>query len=217
MISVADLLVNNRIPGNYFATDAYVRSDLEMGLLENRQGDRLLALPETLIQGIYAGLDRETGQATRLVLFNCGRWWGKNLYSRFSEELTDYYGVPMSDMSMAEFIQALQQCWVTHGWGKIEIDQTHQHRGLLVIKVWNSPYAHLAPKGTQPVCQLEAGVFASFFSQVSGRELHCVQTTCESLGADCNRFLLGLPKRIEPAETMVTNLDHDAIIQKLCS
>ncbi|MEO1208031.1 MAG: 4-vinyl reductase, partial [Cyanobacteria bacterium J06638_20] len=39
MISVADLLVNNRVPGNYFATDAYVRSDLEMGLLENRQGD----------------------------------------------------------------------------------------------------------------------------------------------------------------------------------
>ncbi|MBD1910070.1 MULTISPECIES: V4R domain-containing protein [unclassified Leptolyngbya] len=217
MISVADLLVNNRIPGNYFATDAYVRSDLEMGLLENRQGDRLLALPETLIQAIYSGLDRETGQASRLVLFNCGRWWGKNLYSRFCEELTDYYGTPLSDMPMVEFIQALQQCWITHGWGKIELDESHQHRGLLVVKITNSPYARLAPKQNQPMCPLEAGILASFFSQLAGRELHCVQTTCESMGADCNRFIVGLPKRLEPAETMVTNLEHDAIIQQLCS
>lgn len=216
MISVADLLVNNRIPGNYFATDAYVRSDLEMGLLENRQGDRLLALPETLIQAIYSGLDKETGQASRLVLFNCGRWWGKSFYSRFCEEITDYYGTSLSDMPMVEFIQALQQCWVTHGWGKIELDQTHQHRGFLVVKVTNSPFARLAPTHDQPTCHLEAGVLASFFSQLTGRELHCIQTTCESMGADCNRFVLGLPKRLEPAETMVTNLDHDAIMQQLC-
>ena len=39
MISVADLLTNNRVPGNYFATDVYVRSDLELGLLENRLGN----------------------------------------------------------------------------------------------------------------------------------------------------------------------------------
>ena len=217
MISVADLLVNNRVPGNYFATDAYVRSDLEMGLLENRQGDRLLALPEALIQGIYAGLDKETGQATRLVLYNCGRWWGKNLYSRFVEELTDYYGTPLSDMPMVEFLQSLQNCWKTHGWGHIELDSSSQHRGLLVVQIWNSAYARLAPKSNQPVCQLEAGVLASFFGQLSGRELYCLQTTCESMGADCNRFIIGLPKRLEPAETMVTNMEHDAIMQQLCS
>ncbi|HIK53588.1 MAG TPA: 4-vinyl reductase [Synechococcales cyanobacterium M55_K2018_004] len=216
MISVADLLVNNRIPGNYFATDAYVRGDLEMGLLENRQGDRLLAIPETLIQGIYAGLDKETGQASRLVLFNCGRWWGKNFYTRFSEELTDYYGNSLSDLPMVDFLQSLQQCWITHGWGKLDLDQTHQHHGFLVVKIWNSPFARLAPKTNQPVCYLEAGILAAFFSQISGRELHCVQTTCESMGADCNRFILGLPKRLEPAETMVTNLDHDAILKHLC-
>lgn len=217
MISVADLLVNNRIPSNYFATDAYVRSDLEMGLLENRQGDRLLALPETLIQAIYSGLDKETGQASRLVLFNCGRWWGKNFYARFCEELTDYYGVPLADMAMVEFMQALQQCWITHGWGKIDLDQTYQHRGFLVVKIWNSPFVHLAPKRDQPVGHLEAGILTAFFSHLTGRELHCVQTTCESMGADCNHFVLGLTKRIEPAETMVTNMEHDAIMQQLCS
>lgn len=216
MISVADLLTNDRIPSNYFAFDIYVRGDLEMGLLENRQGDRLLALPETLIQAIYSGLDKETGQAARLVLFNCGRWWGKSFYVRFCEQLAEYYDTAISDLPMVEFLQSLQQCWITHGWGKIDLDQTYQPRGFLVIKTWNSPFAKHATNWKQPVCYLEAGVLSSFFSNLTGRELHCVQTTCESLGADCNRFVLGLPKRLEPAEAMVTKLNHDAILQQLC-
>ncbi|MDX2097381.1 MAG: V4R domain-containing protein [Leptolyngbyaceae cyanobacterium bins.59] len=218
MISVADLLTDNRIPGNYFATDAYVRGDLELGLLENRQGGRLIALPEVLIQAIFSGLDKETGQATRLVLLNCGRWWGRNFYSRFSEELTDYYGTALSDMGMAEFLECLQQCWITHGWGKIDLDQTHQQRGFLVVKTWNSPFASHAPKGKLPVCYLETGIFISFFSQLTGKDLSCVQTACESQGADCNLFVLGLEKRLAPVEAMLeAGTGHEAIMQKLCS
>jgi predicted hydrocarbon binding protein len=217
MISVANLLPNNRIPGNYYATDAYVHSDLDLGLLENRRGDRLLAIPETLIQAIYAGLDKETGQASRLVLFNCGRWWGKNFYMRFRGEIADYYGHPLADMTMVEFLQCLQQCWMTYGWGKIDLDQTFQQRGFLVIKTWNSPFAHQAPKTFGiPVCFLEAGVLGAFFSQLTGKDLHCIQTTCESLGSDCNRFILGLQKRLEPVEAMVINaMDHAVIMQTL--
>lgn len=218
MISVADLLIGNRVPGNYFASDIYVQGDLELGLLENRRGDRLLALPETLIQAIYTGFDKETGQATRLVLFNCGRWWGKNFYARFCEELSDYYGIALADMGMVEFLQSLQQCWVTHGWGKIDLDQTYQQQGFLVIKIWNSPFAKLSPRTERPVCFLEAGILSSFFSQLTGRELHCVQTACESLGAEYNQFVLGLTNRLEPVEEMVENrLDHEAIMQQLCA
>jgi uncharacterized protein len=217
MISVADILINNRVPGNFFAPDIYVRGDLEAGLLENRQGDRLLAVPETLIQAIYAGLNRETGQAASLVLFNCGRWWGKSFYTRFCEQVTSYYSLPLADMPMVEFLQALQECWIAHGWGKIELDQSYQQRGFLIVKGRNSAFARLAPKQQQPVCHLEAGVLSSFFSQLTGKDLHCVQTSCESMGADCNRFLLGLSQRLAPVEKMVTNLDHDAIMQQLCS
>lgn len=218
MISVADLLTNNRVPSNYFATESYVRSELEMGLLENRRGDRLIALPETLVQAIYSGLEKETGQASRLVLFNCGGWWGKNFYARFQEELTEYYGEALADMSMADFLQNLQQCWITHGWGKIDLDYTHHHRGFLVIHIWNSPFASLAPKLDRPVCFLEAGILSSFFSQLSGRALHCIQTTCESQGADRNRFILGLESRLNPVEAWVENLtSHDEIMEKLCA
>jgi predicted hydrocarbon binding protein len=218
MISISDLLVDSYLPGNYFATDVYVKGDLELGLLENRRGDRLLSLPATLIQGMYSGLEQETGLASKMVLFNCGRWWGKNLYARFCEELTEYYQIAVADMSMIEFMQCLQQCWTTHGLGKIDFDQTYQSRGFLIIQVWNSPFACQAPQSNQPKCFLEAGAFSAFFSQLTGRELGCIQITCESLGADRNRFVLGLPKRIQPAEVMVeTGVDHDSILQKLCN
>lgn len=216
MISVADLLINNRIPGNFYASDVYVRGDLEVGLLENRQGDRLLAIPETLIQAIYSGLDKETGQAARLVLFNCGQWWGRSFYTRFCEQVSGYYSMPLANMPMVEFLQALQECWMAHGWGTIELDQTYQQRGFLIVKTKNSAFARLAPNPQRPVCYLEAGMFASFFSQLSGKELSCVQTTCESMGADCNRFLLGIPQRLEPVEAMLPKLDHEAIMQQLC-
>lgn len=217
MISISDLLIDQHLPGNYFATDIYVKGDLELGLLENRRGDRLLALPSTLLQGIYSGLDKETGLASRMVLFNCGRWWGKNFYARFCEELTDYYHTAVADMSMVEFVQCIQQCWITHGLGKIELDRTHQDHGFLVIQIWNSPFARQAPKDGKPACFLEAGVLSAFFSQLTGRDLHCIQTTCESMNQDCNQFVLGLTKRIQPVEGMVASgIEHDAIMQKLC-
>ncbi|HIK14150.1 MAG TPA: 4-vinyl reductase [Leptolyngbyaceae cyanobacterium M33_DOE_097] len=218
MISVADLLTNNRVPGNYFAADTYIRGDLELGILENRRGERLIAIPETMIQGIYSGLEKETGQASLLVLFNCGKWWGKNFYTRFREELTDYYGTALADLPMVDFLQCLQQCWLTYGWGKLELDHSLHNRGFLLIKTWNSPFAALAPQNKVPYCFLEAGVLASFFSQLTGRDLHCVQTTCESMGAEYNQFLIGVAPRMKKAEELVAQqLDHDRIVEALCA
>ena len=216
MISVSDLATNQRIPTNYFATDVYVRSDLELGLLENRRNERLLAMPEPLLKAIYSGLDKETGQAARLVLYNCGRWWGKNFYARFSEEVSDYYETPLAQMKMLDFLQCLQQCWKTHGWGKLDLDRQHMGQGFLILKTWNAPFAAHTPQLGVPVCFLDAGVFSAFFSQLSGQDLYCVQTSCESLGAECNYFIVGLEKRLSPIEKLVEDgKSHDAIIENL--
>jgi uncharacterized protein len=216
MISVSDLLINDRLPANYYASDVYVRGDLEMGLLESRRGDRLLSLPETLIQAIYSGLSKETGQASRLVLFNCGRWWGKNFFNRFRDEVSEYYGTPLVEMQMAEFLQALKQCWITYGLGKLDLDQTYHDRGFLIVETHHSPFARLATDAELPSCFLEAGILAAVFTQLAGRELHCVQTRCESRGAESNLFVIGLQKRLEPAEALVEKqLDHESILPRL--
>ncbi len=216
MVSVADLLVDGRLPGNYFAQDLYVRGSTELGLLENRRGDRLLAIPEPLLQAIYAGLEKETGQASKLVLYNCGRWWGKNFYARFCEELADYYSQPLANLSMAEFLQSLQQCWKTHGWGQIHLDITYRDQGFLSIEIAHSPFTAAAPASQTPSGDLERGILEIFFSQLTGREIICVQTSCTTRGDDANRFVLGLEKRLQPAAALVANgQSHQSIMQAL--
>jgi hypothetical protein len=217
VITVADLLKEQRLPGNYFAFDAYIQGDFESGLVENRRGDRLIALPETLIQAIYAGLQHEIGPSAGIALLNCGRWWGKNFYTRFVEQVSEYYGKPIAEMEMVEFLQCLKQCWKTHGWGVFDLDLNYSSQGFLVVKITNSAFAQQAPKGDSPACFLEAGILSAFFSQLTGRELRCVQITCESLGADSNQFVLGLADRVKPVEAWVAEqVDFETIMNQLC-
>jgi predicted hydrocarbon binding protein len=216
MVSVADILVDGRLPGNYFASDLYVRGSTELGLLENRRGDRLLAIPNPMLQAIYAGLDKETGQASKMVLYNCGRWWGKNFYARFCEELNDYHNQPLANLSMAEFLLSLQQCWKTHGWGQIKLDTAYRDQGFLCIETWHSPFTAVAPQTQTPSGDLERGILEIFFTQLTGQELRCVQTSCTSKGDDCNRFVLSLEKRLQAVEGMVASgQSHQNIMQNL--
>ena len=216
MIEVAELIKDGPLLGNYFALDAYVQGDYEFGLIENRQGARLIGLPEVLLQAIQTTLEQEVGPAAGLVLFNCGRWWGKNFYRRFSEELSNYYGKPLAQMEMVELLQCLKQCWKTHGWGTLDLDMDYYQQGFLVIKVANSAFAEISTSEDLPQCFLEAGIFSVFFSQITGRNLHCVQTSCESMGAECNHFVVGLSKRLEPVEAWLKEKqDHASIMELL--
>lgn len=164
MIEINNLLIKPQLPGNYFAYDAYVKGDLELGLLENRLGGRLLGLPSTLLEAIYTGLEQETGQAARLVLFNCGRWWGKNFYVRFCEEISEYYDKTVAQMEMIEFIQCLQQCWKTHGWGTFDLDAQYTNTGFLILITKNSPFASVAKDWNRPVCFWKLEFLAPFLA-----------------------------------------------------
>jgi len=217
MISIASLLEKKPLKGNYFAPDAYLQGDFELGLLETRQGSRLIALPEVLLQGIYDGLEQEIGQASGIVLYNCGRWWGKSFYRRFIEEVSEYYETPLAQMEMIEFVSCLKQCWKTHGWGVADFDFDCYGEGFIVVKTVNSPFAASAPQNKQFACQIEAGILSAFFSQLTGEELGCVQTSCESMGAECNYFVIGLENRIKLANGWLEeNQDHPTILERLC-
>ena len=167
MIAVADLLNRPQSPGNHFAFDAYVEGDFELGLITNRHGSRLLALPHTLLASIQASLTYEVGDSSRLVLFQCGKWWGKNFYRRFNEEVSQYYGKPLAQLEMVEFLQCLKECWKTYGWGLLEIDVSYYNQGFLVAITRNSSFAATRPAADQlsdkPVCYAEAGLFSAFF------------------------------------------------------
>ncbi|GAB4210862.1 MAG: hypothetical protein OHK0012_02240 [Synechococcales cyanobacterium] len=205
------------IPSNYYAPSVYVQGDLESGLLSSRRGDRLLALPQPLIEAIYSGLEYETGQAMKLVLRHCGRMWGKEFFRRFANELTDYHHKSLTELEMGVFLQNLQQAWKTHGWGTFAIDWSYQDQGLLVVHIQNSPFTALFPADVpRPMGYLEAGMLATWFSQLTGRELNCVQTTSMVLGAPVDTFVITAAERLKDAETWVDNgQTHDQVVQQL--
>ena len=216
MVDISELVEDKSLFGNYFASDAYVQGDFEFGLIENRQGSRLIALPEVLLQAIDVSLKEEVGSAAGIVLFNCGRWWGKNFYRRFEEELTQYYGKPIAQMEMVELLQTLKQCWKTHGWGILDLEMDYYQQGFLVIAIENSAFAENANDKERPQCFLEAGILSAFFSALTNRNLHCIQTACESMGAERNRFVVGIHDRLKPVESWLEeNLDHEAIMKRL--
>ncbi len=216
MISVADLVQNKSLKGNYFAPSAYVQGDFELGLMETRQGSRLIALPEVLLQGIFAGLEEEIGQASGVVLYNCGRWWGKSFYRRFVQEVSSYYETPLAKMEMVEFLSCFKQCWKTHGWGVIDFDFDYYQQGFIVAKTVNSPFAEASSQGQGFSCHLEAGILGAFFSQLTSENLVCVQTSCESMGHECNYFVIGLEERVKLANAWLEEgQDHPTIMERL--
>ncbi len=217
MISVKELVRESHLPSNYFAPDIYLQGDLEAGLIENRGGARLLALPDSLLRAIYEGLAEEVGAASESVLYKCGAWWGKTFYRRFAEEVSTHHQKPIADIEMIEFLQCLKQSWKTHGWGKIDLDFGFYQQGFIVVQVWNSAFAKSSPSIGKPKCFVESGLLSSFFSGLTGQKLHCIQTTCESMGAECNHFVLGLPDRVKRAEAWLQeNHDHSDIMNRLC-
>ncbi len=220
MIDVAKITQQKQfLKGSYFSFDAYIKGDLELGLIENRSGSRLLGLPESLLEGIHSAIDSEIGQGgSNLVLFSCGKWWGKSFYRRFALEVSQYYGKPVTELEMGEFLQCFQECWQTNGWGKLEIELDYYKKGFLVIKTYNSAFAKSSIDKTHPNCSIEAGLLSAFFSQLSGTELHAIQTECESMEAEKNLFIIGLKKRLEPAQAWIEGgNNHQTIVDSLCS
>ena len=218
MIDITDLIKESTFSGNYFAPDVYAVGDFESGLIENRQGKRLLALPDTLLKSIYTALISEVGSAAGIVLYKCGSSWGKNFYRRFAEEISNHYQKSIADMDMIELVQCLKQCWKAHGWGILNLNCDYYQQGFLVVGIKESPFAGAGESNEKPNCFLEAGLLAAFFSELSGTKLECIQTACESLGANSNMFVLGLKQRLKPVETMVDKAQsHEIIMQRLCS
>jgi uncharacterized protein len=217
MASIADLVQEKpRVTGNFFAQDNYFQSDIELGMLKNRQGSRLLAIPEALLDVLYSGLEYELGSATGFVLFQCGFQWGKAFYRRFVTEVSEYYDQPLAQLGTLEFVQCLQQCWQTCGWGTIALDFKHYEQGFLLVTVTNSAFTKGQESPDRPQAKVETGFLSGFFSQLTGQPLHAVQTTCESLGAPANQFVLGLADRLKVVETFLDEgHSHDMIMQRL--
>lgn len=159
------------IPSNYFSPRAYLQADSASGLLSNRQGKRLIAIPEILLNCIHETLLAEAGEAASMAFYTFGYSWGKSFYSRVAKEIEGYYGTAIANMNAPEFFAILQQLWGVHGLGKIIVDFTHAQDGLLLVTIENSGILKVNDNSEIKSFSVEAGFLGGWFSALTGQNL----------------------------------------------
>jgi uncharacterized protein len=186
------------IPGNYFNPRAYVKSDSASGLLSTRQGKRLIAIPEFLIQSIHQTLVSEAGDAASMAFYTFGLSWGKSFYERVKKEIEIYYETSISQMNAAEFFATVQQLWGVHGLGKITVDFSPSKHGLLLVTIENSSISIPQSQSESKAFSVEAGFLSGWFSANTHQELSACATDWNQSRTE---YLVGAKLHIEQIET----------------
>lgn len=215
MEPIQDLPETGTMRGSYYARD-YLRTNIRSGVTRNRSGTRLLCLSSDFLLGLRKALTSECGPAADTVYQTCGRTWGRALAGRFAREWSEFYGIAVTDMSLAMFTACLVEAFNRHGWGQLELDYSQHDRGLIQASLAGAIMAELVGRSDAPADPLMAGVLAGIFSHYAGQELGCVQTACAATGAAVARFVIGLPERLAPAAALIlAGKPHDEIVASL--
>jgi len=184
------------IPSNYFSPRAYVESDPASGLLSTRQGKRLIAIPEMLIDSIHETLLAEAGEAASMAFYTFGSSWGKSFYDRARKEIEVYYQTAIAQMNAPEFFAILQELWGVHGLGKIMVDFSNAKEGLLVVTIENSGISKIVANAESKTFSIEAGFLAGWFSALTHQDLDACAAMW-NINLSKTEYLIGTKSHIE--------------------
>lgn len=212
-----------KLRGNYFGPD-YLDCDVRDGVLHNPAGTRIIALSEDFLLGFRKALIEETGQAHHVVFETCGRTWGENMAKRLEKELSEYYDCPLHEMPMSSFSLLLKECFLRHGWGKLEIDwELGFKQGIFEVHIVNPAFSGIFNNTENEKGLFDDDVFtgllAAFFSRFSSKELKAYQIGYQA-APDSPRsiFVIGMDQRLKKVPDMVrSGKSSDVILNELRS
>lgn len=204
------------IPSSYFNPRAYVKSNPATGLLASRQGKRLIALPELLINSIHDTLREEAGEAAPIAFYTFGFSWGKSFYERMRKELEVYNGCSIDEMNAPEFFATLQQLWGVHGLGQIMVDFSFAKQGLLLVTIENSGISKIEATSVSKSFSVEAGFLGGWFS---AQTQHGLSACATDWNAELRRtqYLVGAKSQIEQIESkfITQGMRTQAIVENM--
>ena len=116
---------------------------------------------------------------------------------------------------MMDFIQCLQECWISYGWGKIELNMDAYKKGYLIAILQNPASSTVAEETDKSICHVESGFLSGFFGQLTQQDLDTLEVP--SGEDDKFYFVLGLPERLSPLSALIEEgHTFDTIMERIC-
>ncbi|TNE49177.1 MAG: 4-vinyl reductase [Deltaproteobacteria bacterium] len=185
---------------NYFSTSDYLRRKTNDTALELGYGGVGMMCNEDFIVGLQEGLEAEVGEASALIMYQCGLEWGKLDMQRFEERIQKEFGRPMRSMNVHFMLETWWWPLSAAGWGSWHVDMNRIRQGYIVVDLNESAVAKSLDILGKPVCHLYAGLLAGSMGSLVRNELSGIEIQCYAMGEDRCRFLLGSQKRVDAAE-----------------
>lgn len=191
--------------------------DLREGVVFSEAKTRVCLFSSDLLSGVYKAIFEEAGEAWPLIFKTCGQLWGAKLARRLDQEFLTLFQQKPEDLSVQHYCEMITAYFAAHGWGVVTLHlEKAQESGLVEIQVKNSIFSEVVDDTEEMVDPMLAGIFASLFSHLAQQELDCVQTSCESKGAECSRFLLSAPARLSDVASEVRGgSSHEQVLARL--
>jgi len=208
-----------RLKGNFFADPEFFRTDVTKGVTRTPTGTRICTLPSDFLLGLRDAVIYECGRSYRPVMKAAGKRWGLQFAKRLERELTAFYQSPFRDLPPGLVRTCLAEAFNAHGYGRLTLEPLAEDAEFTVAEVRDPVMPSIVREAERPVDLLTAGMLGSVLTQLSGKQLECVQTECPSMGAECSRFIIGSTARITEIEEWLGELEqmpaHEAIVRQL--
>lgn len=185
---------------NYYELHEYLRSRTRDTALELGYSGLGMMASEDFILGLQQGLEAEVGEASAVIMYQCGLEWGRIDMERFEQRVLQEWGKPMRTMNVSFILETWWWPLTAAGWGAWRVDLGRVKQGYIVVDLFNSAVAQsLEPLG-KPVCHLYAGMLAGAMSVLVRKQLSSIEIQCYAMGEDNCRFLVASEKRVDAAE-----------------
>ncbi|TVR02582.1 MAG: 4-vinyl reductase [Deltaproteobacteria bacterium] len=185
---------------NYYGKEDYLRKKLRGSALELGYGGVGMMATEDFIVGLQEGLENEVGEASAVIMYQCGLEWGRIDMQRFQKRVSEEFGRSAREMNVQFVLETWWWPLTAAGWGGWNVDLGRVRQGFIVVDLFNSAVAQSLELVGKPVCHLYAGMLAGSMSVFIGKDLSCIEIQCYAMGEDHCRFMIGSEKRIDAAE-----------------
>lgn len=185
---------------NYYDVDDYLERKTEGTGLELGYGGLGMMATEDFIVGLQQGLETEVGEASAILMYQCGLEWGKLDMERFEDRISEEFEKPMREMNVQFVLESWWWPLTAAGWGSWHVDLSRVDQGYISVRLYNSAVAQSLERVGKPVCHMYAGMLAGAMTHTVQRELNSIEIQCYAMGEDHCRFLIGGDEQVDAAE-----------------